>query len=241
MNKREFIKKSTILASGALILPSISIESKASAIEETRLEPFALPKLPYAFNALEPNIDAKTMEIHHGKHHAAYIAKLNEAIKGTKYEKTSLKTILSELNESSPPAIRNNAGGHYNHIFFWESMTPEQSSISDPNFIKAIETAFGEFEKFKEQFTTQAKNLFGSGWTWLCLDKNKKLFISNTSNQDNPLMKNLVKNKGIPILGLDIWEHAYYLNYQNKRADYISNFFNIIDWKKVEERYNAGL
>lgn len=195
---------------------------------------FELPKLKYSYDALEPFIDAKTMEIHHTKHHAAYISKLNEAIAGTEFEGKTLEEIL--VNENLPPAVRNNAGGHWNHSFFWEILKVNNGEIPQGDLADKINKSFGSFEDFKKQFEEQALTLFGSGWVWLML-KDGNLKIVKTPLQDNPLMNFIPENKGAPILGLDVWEHAYYLNYQNRRADYIKAFWNIVDWKKIEEIY----
>ena len=199
---------------------------------------FELPKLPYAFDALEPHIDARTMEIHHGKHHAGYTKKLNAAIEGTDLEKKSIKEILANVSQHSG-AVRNNGGGYYNHSLFWAVMSPDGGGepSSQMNIHKAIERDFGSFDNFKDAFSKAAATRFGSGWAWLCVDSDDKLFVTSTPNQDNPLM-DVVEKQGTPILGLDVWEHAYYLNYQNRRPDYISAFFNVINWKEVTQRYN---
>lgn len=194
---------------------------------------FVLPALPYDYNALEPYIDAKTMEIHHSKHHQGYVTKLNDAIKGTALEKKSLEEILAHISKSSP-AVRNNAGGHYNHSLFWEILTSEKQSPSK-ELSKMITEAFGSLDQFKEKFSHAAATQFGSGWAWLCVDAKGKLFVTSTPNQDNPLM-DISEKKGTPVLGLDVWEHAYYLKYQNKRPDYIAAFWNIINWKEVEKK-----
>jgi Fe-Mn family superoxide dismutase len=199
---------------------------------------FTLPALPYAFDALEPHIDARTMEIHHGKHHAAYVSNLNAAIAGTSLENKSLEDILAAVSQY-PAAVRNNGGGHYNHSLFWETMSPNGGGEPSPqmNVAKAIERDFTSFEQFKKEFSAFAMGRFGSGWAWLCTDDQDKLFICSTPNQDNPLM-DLAETKGYPLLGIDVWEHAYYLNYQNRRADYVSAFFNVINWSVVTKRYN---
>ena len=199
---------------------------------------FQLPALPYAFDALEPNIDARTMEIHHGKHHAGYTNKLNAAIEGTALEGKTIEEILANVSQHGK-AVRNNGGGYYNHCLFWEIMSPDGGGepSSQMNISKAIERDFGSFENFKKDFAAAAAGVFGSGWAWLCTDDNDKLFITSTPNQDNPLM-DLVEKRGTPVLGLDVWEHAYYLNYQNRRPDYINNFFNVINWQEVTKRYN---
>lgn len=197
---------------------------------------FELPKLPYAFDALEPYIDAKTMEIHHGKHHNAYTTNLNAAIAGTDLENKSIEEILKNLDLNNK-AVSNNGGGYYNHNLFWTILTPNAEKQPSGDLKKAIEDAFGSFEEFKNQFSKAAATQFGSGWAWLCVHKGGKLEVCATANQDNPLMPTIGCG-GTPILGLDVWEHAYYLNYQNRRPDYIEAFFNIINWKKVEELYN---
>jgi Fe-Mn family superoxide dismutase len=199
---------------------------------------FELPKLPYAYDALEPHIDARTMEIHHTKHHAGYTSKLNAAIEGTDLEKKSIKEILANVSGHSA-GVRNNGGGFFNHKLFWEVMSPDGGGEPSErmNIHKAIARDFGSFEKFKDEFANAAATQFGSGWAWLCVDKHDKLFVTSTPNQDNPLM-DVVDADGTPILGLDVWEHAYYLNYQNRRPDYIEAFFNVIDWGKVSENYN---
>lgn len=199
---------------------------------------FQLPALPYAFDALEPHIDARTMEIHHGKHHAGYTNNLNAAIAGTELEGKSIEEILADVSKHGA-AVRNNGGGYYNHCLFWEIMSPGGAGepTAQMNIAKAIDRDFGSFENFKKEFSAAAATRFGSGWAWLCTDTNDKLFITSTPNQDNPLM-DVADKKGTPILGLDVWEHAYYLNYQNRRPDYISAFFNVINWAEVTKRYN---
>jgi Fe-Mn family superoxide dismutase len=199
---------------------------------------FELPKLPYAYDALEPHIDARTMEIHHTKHHNGYTTKLNDAIAGTDLEGKDIEDILSNLDMSNG-AVRNNGGGFYNHSLFWEVMSPNGGGKPTGILAAAIDSAFGSFEGFKEKFTAAAGTRFGSGWAWLCVHKGGKLEICSTPNQDNPIMPG-VECGGQPILGLDVWEHAYYLNYQNKRPEYISAFFNVINWEKVAENYEAG-
>lgn len=197
---------------------------------------FELPKLPYAFNALEPHIDAKTMEIHHGKHHQAYVTNLNNAISGTEAEKMSIEEICKNISKY-PPAVRNNGGGHFNHSLFWEIMAPNGGGTPNNEVGKAIESDLGGFEKFKTDFSQAGATRFGSGWAWLCVKPDGKLAVCSTPNQDNPLMDVVNDCKGTPILGMDVWEHAYYLNYQNRRPDYITAFFNVINWNKVNELY----
>tara|TARA_B100000497_G_scaffold9967_1_gene11003 strand:- start:29 stop:637 length:609 start_codon:yes stop_codon:yes gene_type:complete len=196
---------------------------------------FTLPKLSYAHNALEPNIDSKTMEIHHGKHHQGYTNNLNGAIEGTELEGKSIEDILVTMDMNNS-AVRNNGGGFYNHSLFWEVMSPNGGGLPTGELASAINESFGDFEKFKIAFSTAAKTRFGSGWAWLCVHQDGKLEVCSTPNQDNPLMPDVGCN-GTPILGLDVWEHAYYLNYQNKRPDYVNAFFNVINWGEVSRRY----
>lgn len=196
---------------------------------------FELPKLPYAYDALEPNIDARTMEIHHTKHHNGYTTKLNGAIEGTELAGKSIEDILHTLDMGNA-GVRNNGGGFYNHRLFWEVMSPDGGGEPTGELATAINDSFGSFEAFKEKFSTAAGTQFGSGWAWLCVHKGGKLEVCATPNQDNPLMPG-VGCGGFPILGIDVWEHAYYLNYQNRRPDYVNAFFNVINWKKVSEIY----
>lgn len=196
---------------------------------------FELPKLKYAFDALEPHIDARTMEIHHDKHHAGYTKKLNDAIKGTDLEGKNIENILKNLDMSNT-AVRNNGGGYFNHNMFWEIMSPEGGGKPEGELAAAIDKAFGSFEAFKDEFAKAAAGRFGSGWAWLCVHDGGKLEICSTANQDNPIMPE-VGCGGTPILGIDVWEHAYYLHYQNRRPEYIEAFFNVIDWKEVASRY----
>lgn len=195
---------------------------------------FTLPNLPYAFNALEPSIDARTMEIHHGKHHNAYVTNLNNAIAGTDAEKLSIEEICKNISKY-PVAVRNNGGGHYNHSLFWTVLAPGGGAPSG-KLADAINAAFGTFDEFKAKFTAAATGRFGSGWAWLIIDGSGKLAITSTPNQDNPLM-DVAEVKGTPVLGLDVWEHAYYLNYQNRRPDYITAFWNIVNWDEVARRF----
>lgn len=194
---------------------------------------FELQDLPYAFDALEPHIDARTMEIHHGKHHKAYTDNLNKAIEGTDLEGLPIEEILEKGVHN--PAVRNNGGGYYNHNLFWQIMSPNGGGQPSGELADAINSAFGSFDAFKEEFSKAASTRFGSGWAWLVL-KDGKLEVCSTANQDNPLMQG-VGCEGKPILGLDVWEHAYYLNYQNRRPDYISAFFNVVNWDKVAELF----
>ena len=199
---------------------------------------FELPSLKYSFDALEPHIDTKTMQIHHGKHHAGYTNNLNNAIKGTDLETMSIETILAELDLNNA-AVRNNGGGFFNHSLFWNVMSPNGGGIPSGDLASAINDSFGSFDEFKSAFSKAAGTRFGSGWAWLCVHPGGKLEVCSTPNQDNPLMKG-VGCGGQPILGLDVWEHAYYLNYQNRRPDYISGFFNVINWDFVSELYSKN-
>jgi Fe-Mn family superoxide dismutase len=196
---------------------------------------FELPTLPYAYDALEPHIDARTMEIHHGKHHAGYTNNLNAAVEGTDMAGKDIETLLGE--HSDVPAVRNNGGGYWNHDLFWKSMSPNGGGAPEGALADAINRDFGGFENFKTEFSKAAATRFGSGWAWLCL-RDGKLEVCSSANQDNPLMPG-VGCGGRPILGLDVWEHAYYLNYQNRRPDYINAFFNVVDWNAVAERLNG--
>ncbi len=200
---------------------------------------FELPALPYAHNALEPHVDTATMEIHHGKHHAAYVNNLNAAITGTEHEGKSLEDLMANISKL-PAAVRNNGGGHYNHSLFWTVMSPSGGGEPSGDLAAAITSAFGSFTAFKEEFAKAGATRFGSGWAWLCVE-NGKLKVCSTPNQDNPLMDVVTDCNGMPILGLDVWEHAYYLNYQNRRPDYISAFWNVVNWSEVARRYAAAL
>lgn len=198
---------------------------------------FELPKLPYDFNALEPHIDTKTMEIHHGKHHNAYVTNLNNAIAGTDLENISIEELMKVAGSNA--AVRNNGGGHYNHSLFWTIMKPNGGGNPTGEIGAAIDAKFGSFDKFKEEFAKAAATRFGSGWAWLCVDTKKELCVCSSPNQDNPLM-DVSECPGTPILGLDVWEHAYYLNYQNRRPDYVAAFWNVINWEEVAKRYAAA-
>lgn len=198
---------------------------------------YELPELPYAYNALEPHVDAKTMEIHHGKHHAGYVTKVNAAIEGTDLGSKSVEDLISDLSavpEDKRGAVRNNGGGHANHSLFWTILNGSGGGKPSGDLATAIDETFGSFDAFKEQFSNAAATRFGSGWAWLSVDGGK-LVVESTPNQDSPLMEGRT-----PILGLDVWEHAYYLNYQNRRPDYIAAFFNVVDWNAVGERYAAA-
>ena len=201
--------------------------------------PFQIGKLPYAYDALSPYIDAKTMETHYSKHHLKYTNELNKAVAGTELEKKTIEEILRTMDMENKP-VRNNGGGYYNHNFFWEIMAPKAGGVPKGALAEAINKDFGSFEAFKAQFTEAATKQFGSGWAWLVVDKAGKLLVGSTPNQDNPLMPN-VGISGQPILALDVWEHAYYLSYQNKRPDYITAFYNVINWDAVAKKYDATI
>jgi Fe-Mn family superoxide dismutase len=196
---------------------------------------FTLPSLPYAFEALEPHIDAKTMEIHHGKHHQAYVTNLNNAIAGTDAEKLSIEDICKNISKYPMP-VRNNGGGHYNHSLFWTILSANGGGLPKGDLAAAIDAAFGSFDDFKTKFNTAATTRFGSGWAWLIKNAEGKLEISSTPNQDNPLM-DIAEVKGFPIIGLDVWEHAYYLNYQNRRPDYCNAFWSVVNWEEAAKRF----
>jgi Fe-Mn family superoxide dismutase len=200
--------------------------------------PFTLPPLPYANNALEPHIDARTMEIHHDKHHAAYVTNLNTAIANTDADKMKIEEILARISKY-PPAVRNNGGGHYNHSLFWNLMKPGGAKMPTGALADAINAAFGTFDEFKTKFAVAGATRFGSGWSWLVVGVDKKLAVGSSPNQDNPLM-DISELKGAPILGLDVWEHAYYLHYQNRRPDYIAAWWNVVNWDEVANLYNAA-
>lgn len=235
MNRRGFLYNLGVLSTLTLLSKN-NLFSNTKIRKET-MSKFELPALPYAYNALESNIDAKTMEIHHTKHHNGYVNNLNAAVEGTELEGKSLEDLLKNVSTLSP-AVRNNGGGHFNHSLFWTIMGPNKGGSPSGELAEAITSTFGSFDAFKDQFSKAAATRFGSGWAWLTVTDNK-LVISSTPNQDNPLM-DLAEVKGTPILGLDVWEHAYYLNYQNRRPDYISAFWNVVNWDAVAERYKAA-
>lgn len=199
---------------------------------------FKLPELPYDYPALEPYIDEATMRVHHDKHHAGYTAKLNAALEGSDHANSSIEEILGQVSKFSP-AVRNNGGGYYNHSLFWSVMSPNSEAAPSGDLANAINDAFGSFDNFKKEFSTAAATRFGSGWAWLCVGDSGKLFVTSTPNQDNPLM-DIAAQRGTPILGLDVWEHAYYLKYQNKRPDYIDAFFSVINWDEVSNRFDSA-
>jgi Fe-Mn family superoxide dismutase len=234
MHRKKFIQ--------ALTIGIVGLNLRTLAGPFTILKPstpgFTLPPLPYDYSALEPFIDKTTMEIHHDKHHMAYVNNLNTALKGTGLENEKIETILGQVSRQSA-AIRNNGGGHYNHTFFWQIMTPAGQKKPTGALSEAIDKTFGTFDKFKDEFDKAALTRFGSGWAWL-ISSNGKLSITSTPNQDNPLM-DIAEVKGTPVIALDVWEHAYYLHYQNKRADYVNAWWNIVNWKQAEENYKASL
>jgi Fe-Mn family superoxide dismutase len=236
MTRRDALK-ATVL--GVATVPAILSNLHTAPVPQTASAgPFSLPSLPYALDALEPHIDARTMEIHHGRHHKAYVDNLNKAVAGTEWEKKSIDEIvrsLEKLPEDIRMVVRNNGGGHLNHSLFWQMMKKNGGGMPKGDLAKAIDMNFGSFDKFKEQFTDAAMKRFGSGWAWLALD-GKRLVIESTANQDSPL-----SHGRTPVLGVDVWEHAYYLKYQNRRADYVGAFYNVIDWDFVAERYNKAL
>ena len=234
MNRTDFLRTlaGSALTVGALAEQSFAGSPAAGITTAAETAPFKQAPLPYDFGALEPSIDKLTMEIHYGKHHAAYVKNLNDAVKGTEWEKKSLEDIIKSVSKA-PAAIRNNGGGHWNHTFFWEVMGPKKSAAPTGAVADAINGQFGSFDKFKEEFGKAAATRFGSGWAWL-VAKGGKLAVGSTPNQDNPLM-DVSDFKGTPILGIDVWEHAYYLHYQNKRPDYIKAFWDVVNWDKVAE------
>jgi Fe-Mn family superoxide dismutase len=231
MNRKDFIKaivgSSFLLKMGNAFAKPVSFEGM-----------YTLAPLPYANDALEPHIDKMTMEIHHDRHHKAYVDNLNKAIAGTDMEKVPLAQLIKDVSKY-PVAVRNNGGGHWNHTFFWQIMGPKGGGTPTGKLATAINSAFGSFDKMKEEFAKAATSRFGSGWAWLIVGPDKKLKITSTPNQDNPLM-DVATDKGTPILAIDVWEHAYYLKYQNKRADYVNAFWNVVNWNKVSENFDAA-
>ncbi len=241
MDKRTFLKNSAILGVGGVLATALPGTSKAAGRilrgqnDEDR---FALPELGYAFDALEPHIDAMTMEVHYSKHHAGYTRKFNAAVKEAGLTDVRIKDIFSEVSKL-PAGIRNNGGGYFNHKLFWKSMSPDGGGKPKGELLKAIEKSFGSYEKFREDFSKAAATRFGSGWAWLVKTSEGKLKVSSSPNQDNPLM-DISEIQGKPLMAIDVWEHAYYLKYQNRRTDYISAFWNVVDWDGVAERYNKS-
>jgi Fe-Mn family superoxide dismutase len=242
-NRRDFIKKSTLLTIAATGMAGVSNSVFSSAFSPAEkpgeASPFTLPPLPYDYSALEPHIDTMTMQLHHDKHHAAYVNNLNKALTEAKMENVNLDELLKKAS-TLPAVIRNNAGGHWNHSMFWKIMAPSKSSMNAPagEIADAINASFGTFEDFKKKLNESAMTRFGSGWAWLVV-QNGKLTVGNTPNQDNLLM-DVSELKGIPLLGIDVWEHAYYLHYQNKRADYVTAWWNIVNWDEVSRRWKEA-
>ncbi len=234
MNKRSFLKITAISGVGMGILTNAMAWNK-SDIKQTS---FALPALPYAYDALKSHIDEMTMRIHHTKHFQGYTNKLNAAIKGTAFEGKTIEQVLQTVGISDT-AVRNNGGGYYNHSIFFASLSPKPRTAPEGQLLKEIKAGFGSFNSFKEQFSKAAGTVFGSGWAWLVADNKGKLSIMTTSNQDNPLMGNIVKSPASPLMGIDVWEHAYYLKYQNRRSEYIQAFWNVLDWSFVDKQYEA--
>jgi len=249
-SRREFIRISGIAGAGLLFAPAMACNPARDAITAASastpattpaVSTFELPELGYAYSALEPHIDAMTMEIHHSKHHMAYVKNLNTAmVDNVQFAGLSIGEICKRVT-AADSAIRNNAGGHWNHTQFWTWMRPGGAKVPSGALADAINSSFGSLENFLKQFSDAAKSRFGSGWAWLSADDRNSLFISSTPNQDNPLMKNLVEKPGTPILGIDVWEHAYYLKYQNRRLDYITAFSGLINWDEVQSGYLAAL
>lgn len=237
MDRRKFIYAAGLTALATTINLNGTIINSTKKRSKDTMAKFELPKLPYAFDALEPYIDARTMEIHHGKHHNGYVTNLNNAVSGTDMEGKSLNELLEKVS-NYPTAVRNNGGGHYNHSLFWTIMGPNTGGNPSGELAEAINSAFGSFDKFKEVFSNAAATRFGSGWAWLIVNDGK-LQVTSTPNQDNPLM-DVAEVKGTPILGIDVWEHAYYLHYQNRRPDYISAFYNVINWDAVAKNYSEA-
>jgi len=240
MERRTFVKSVGLATAAAYISPKVignnQVTVSTSGIEGAPAPEF--PALPFAYDALEPYIDAKTMEIHYDRHHRAYFTNFVNAIKGTPLEGMAVSDIFASISKQSD-AVRNNGGGYYNHIFFWNSLAPKSAGPS-AELSAALTKSFGSMDKFREAFGTAAKTRFGSGWAWLYLNSDKNLAIGSTPNQDNPLM-DISTVKGTPLLTLDVWEHAYYLKYQNKRADYIDAFWNVVNWEEVNKRYSASI
>ena len=235
MDRRKFVTSLGVLTLAGSITKAESFSKNFNSlnIRSNKMAKFELPKLPYSFDALEPNIDARTMEIHHGKHHAGYVAKLNAAVEGSDLEGKTLEELL--VNAGSNTAVRNNGGGHWNHSLFWQVMSPNGGGEPSGELADAINSEFGSFADFKDKFSDAAATRFGSGWAWLVV-ADGKLVVTSTPNQDNPLM-DVAEVNGTPILGLDVWEHAYYLNYQNRRPDYIGAWWNVVNWNEVARRF----
>jgi Fe-Mn family superoxide dismutase len=236
-NRRDFIKKSAMLTVGVAGVSMFGNKVLSNIISPLDASPFTLPPLPYDYVALEPHIDTMTMQIHHDKHHGAYVTNLNKALVENKMENVMLEDLLMKAS-TLPPVIKNNAGGHWNHSMFWKIMKPGGGGNPSGEIADAINAAFGTFEEFKNKFNDAGMKRFGSGWAWL-VKQNGKLTVGSTPNQDNPLM-DASELKGTPVLGLDVWEHAYYLHYQNKRADYVTAWWNLVNWDEVSKRFKEA-
>ena len=233
MKRIKFLQSSLAFLGGGFLISSFKMKDIQGVFIENA--PFNLPSLPYAFEALEPHIDRMTMEIHHDRHHNAYVTNLNAAVTGTALEGKTLEELFSSISTLAP-AVRNNGGGHYNHDLFWNILSPTGGGEPVGTLGKAIDAKFGSFDAFKEEFKKASITRFGSGWAWLVAQKDGSVAVSSTPNQDNPLM-DVADVKGFPVIGLDVWEHAYYLKFQNKRPDYVDAFWNVVDWNKAEARY----
>ncbi len=238
MDKRTFLKKSAILTIGGAVAGATPLRATGSLTGMGAGEGFKLPDLPYAYDALEPYIDGRTMEIHHSKHHAGYTRKFNAALEEAGLKGRKIKELFSEVS-MQPAGIRNNGGGFYNHKVFWNSMSPDGGGEPGGDLLKAIEKDFGSFEKFREMFSSAAATRFGSGWAWLVRKEDGSLTVTSTPNQDNPLM-DVSETRGAPLLAIDVWEHAYYLKYQNRRTDYISAFWNVVNWDRVADKFSKS-
>jgi Fe-Mn family superoxide dismutase len=238
MHRRQFLRSSALGAGFAVIGARQSLDHiiQSTPYQERSAMPFTLPDLPYKHDALEPHIDKMTMEIHHGKHHGAYVTNLNKALEGSEHASKSLEELMGMISKL-PAAVRNNGGGHWNHSAFWQWLKPNGGGAPSGDLAAAITRDFGSFEKFKELFANAGMTRFGSGWAWL-VKQGDKLIVSSTPNQDNPLM-DIAEVKGVPVLGVDVWEHAYYLKYQNRRADYLAAFWNVVNWDEAARRFNG--
>ncbi len=232
MKRKDFLLRTGGVCAGIALLPTLSCSRPRGN------KPFELPKLGFAFDALEPNIDALTMEIHYTKHHAGYVKKLNAALEKHSLRGETIMDICRKItNKVEDVAVLNNAGGHYNHSLFWEILQPKGAKAPEGKLAKQINKDFGSFENFTKEFAQAAATVFGSGWAWLAVDAKGGLFVTSTHNQENPLMKNVVDKIGLPVLGIDVWEHAYYLHYQNRRKEYITNFMKLINWEIVGSKF----
>lgn len=239
MDKRTFLRYSSLAVGGLFFHPVLGWSKEKAQPSLTSDPAFSLPDLPYDHKALEPHIDEETMRIHHGKHHAAYVNNLNKAIEGSRFVGYSIREIMPMI-AATDTAVRNNGGGHYNHNLFWKILTPTSATQPNEALAQAIQATFGSMEELKKQWLAAATSRFGSGWAWLAVDKTGKLFISSTPNQDNPLMYQVVDQPGYPIAGIDVWEHAYYLKYQNKRADYLQAVWNLLNWEEISKQFRTG-